>query len=120
MDKNNHDNSYELYSRSRPSQNVPTSSNGRNDGTAQRKSLPTGANTINSVSFDENPPSISTIDGNQPPSTRPPPVQRKRSRKGTDKSDRSALTSSFLRRKRNEYAGTNLQTFLFGISKIDS
>lgn len=123
MDNKNHDNSYELYSRTHPTRNVSTSNNGRNDGTEQPNSISTDANRVNSArssrrptdDYDSSP--ISIIDANRPPSTRPPSVEKKQSRRVSVKSDvsnksnrakdRSTLTSSFLKRKRNEYAGTN-------------
>lgn len=116
MDNNNRDNSFELYSRRQSSRDVPPAPNDTNN---------TGAQPPQQYSIDEfNPTSISIISGGRTTDSRPTSVKlkpnRKRSTAGsdvTDKNDannkgnrtkgRNTLTSSFLRRKRIEYAGTN-------------
>lgn len=116
MDNDNCDNHFELYSRRHSSRDVP-SANVITDVTNKRFSLSTMESS--------NP--ISIISGNRsvgPKSTlKKSKSERKKSATGsdlTDKSDssskvnrlksRNALTSSFLRRKQIEYAGTD--TFL--------
>lgn len=112
MDNNNRDNSFELYSRRQSTRDVSASNDTNNT-----------SHSMDRRSFDEyNPTSISTISGNRSTDTRTSSVKikpnRKRSTTGSDVTDRSdasnkttrlkgrnALTSSFLRRKRVEYAG---------------
>lgn len=128
MDNNNHDNSFELYSRRHSTRDVPASSRIRNDQATKRQSLSTTIDVqLSRQNIDENPnfhiSAISIIsDGrscvNQTPSIKlKMNAKRKRSTTNNvliDKHDskanrlkgRSTLTSSFLRRKRIEYAGT--------------
>lgn len=130
MDNNKHDNSFELFSRRHSTRDVPATSVARNDATNKRYSLSSGADAVNASrtirnidnSLPFNSSSISIISASQLTTTPNPSIRinqkRKRSTAGsdaTDKSDsstkvnrlkgRNALTSSFLRRKRVEYAG---------------
>lgn len=122
MDNNNRDNSFELYPRRQSSRDVPASNDTNN--TAAQPPPPQQQRSIDEF----NPTSISIISGARTTDSRPPSVKlkpnRKRSSAGsdvTDKNDannkgnrtkgRNSLTSSFLRRKRIEYAGTNLFSF---------
>lgn len=137
MENKNSDNSFELYSRRLSTQNVPPSNDARADATTNPNSNLSGSgvdasatNANRQSSIDEyNPTSIAIISGNdgggrRSSATRPPSIKlkpnRKRSSTGSDSLDkndsnnktsrmkgRSTLTSSFLRRKRVEYAGTN-------------
>lgn len=113
MDNNNRDSSFELYSRHQISSDVPISNDTNNSS---------NRNTIDEY----NPTSISIISGVRTIDPRPTsiPLKPNRKRSSTENGasvkanrtkDRSTLTSSFLRRKRVEYAGT---TYLFLSSTI--
>lgn len=124
---NKSDNSFELFSRRHSTRDAPTSGVDRNGDTVKRYSLSTGADAtstsrINGRNTDEfNTSSISVISGSRSTVTRTPSVKLKTKRKRSTSSEvtasdssskihrqkgRSALTSSFLRRKQVEYAGT--------------
>lgn len=105
MDKNSDDH-FELYSRRHSSRDVP-STRDATDAQNKRYSLSTD---------DNNSASISIISENYPPVPRASLMRSKSElNKSTDESDsilkginfknRNTLTSSFLRRKRVEYAG---------------
>lgn len=135
MDNNNCDNSYELYARHHAQRDTPASDDARagNDVTdeASRNNndfVPPA--TISIISDPHRSSLTSTTAPTSPPPTttaatqaRPPSIRfklnRKRSTADSDATDRSdasgktatnhktkGLTSSFLRRKRIEYAGT--------------
>lgn len=130
MDNNKHDNSFELFSRRHSTRDVPATSGVRNDENRKRYSLSSGVDAVNATRLGRNgddvsqynSSSISIISGGRSAAT-PNPAgktkpKRKRSMAGNDATDRSdtstkvnrlkgrnALTSSFLRRKRVEYAG---------------
>lgn len=126
MDNNKFDNSFELFSRRHSTRDVPDAAQ-RNDDTTKRYSLQTStdltnASRINRHNIEEfNSSSISIISGNRSTETRTPSIKLKPSRKRSTTSDvtvksdtsskanrtrgRNALTSSFLRKKRIEYAG---------------
>lgn len=129
MDNNHsHDNSFELYSRRHSARELPASNDAHSDETNKRHSLSTAVDArLARQNTDENPnsnaSSISIISGSRSTIQQTPSVKlksnakRKRSTANivlTDKTDnnsksnrkgRNALTSSFLRRKRIEYAG---------------
>lgn len=129
MDNNNCDNSFELYARHHPQRDTPASA-GATDPTSQSNPchndefIPPA--TISIISDPQRSGRTATT---TPPTTtnqpRAPSIKfkltRKRSSAGSDTADRSdvdgkttnnrvkdrsTLTSSFLRRKRIEYAGT--------------
>lgn len=129
-DNNKKRNSMELFSRRRSSIKSPangnrtsTTSNGNGTENPQPSSpIPTisSRRSSQSVVFVRTPSMLSNS-ASQPPSN----SERKKSKTGSDISDKSdgnkstkkrrmsnALTSSFLRRKREEYAGIHIQLLL--------
>lgn len=125
---NSHDNSFELYSRRHSTRDIPASRDAPKDETNKRHSISTAVDArLTRQNTDENPnsnaSSISIISGSRSTIHQTPSVKLKSNTKHrrstantvlTDKSDinsktnrkgRNALTSSFLRRKRIEYAG---------------
>lgn len=129
MDSNKYDNSFELFSRRHSTRDVPDTTQ-RNNDVAKRFSLQTSADAnapranSNRNNIEEyNSSSISIISGSRSTEARTPSIKLKPNRKRsttsdiTEKSDtssktnrtrgRNSLTSSFLRKKRIEYAGIN-------------
>lgn len=127
MDSNKYDNSFELFSRRHSTRDVPDTTQ-RNNDVAKRFSLQTSADAnaprtnSNRNNIEEyNSSSISIISGSRSTEARTPSIKLKPNRKRsttsdiTEKSDtssktnrtrgRNSLTSSFLRKKRIEYAG---------------
>lgn len=129
MDNNNCDNSFELYARHHAPRDAPASNEARSAGIDTIDTI-SQSNQPNTDEFTP-PATISIISDPQrgappPPPARAPSIKFKLNRRqsqradsdATDRSDasgktinnrmkgRSALTSSFLRRKQFEYAGT--------------